>query len=261
MKLCLAAWDQQGKWRVGLIIKERYPYLLSSFLYIHNVIEYLPEIFQFKKFFILDSGAHTLQKEGKEIDYDKLVFEYAEFVKNHKEIDEYVELDIENKVGLKQVEKWREYLTEKVGKPPIVVWHRERGKKYWLYMVRKYPYVGFSGFVVMPNGEREVPDEYIGWFIKTAHDHGAKIHGFGFTRRDLLKKFPFDSVDSSTWAISVVYGGLLYFDANTGKLKIIRAGAKEGYKVKVDRRYYSLKEWIKYGRYLEDFWKAKRGGI
>jgi len=260
MKLCLAAWEH-AKIRIESVIEEKYPYLLSSFLYIHKVSQYLPKIFQFKKLFILDSGAHTLQKEGKEVDYDKLVFEYAEFVKNHKEIDEYVELDIENKVGLRQVEKWREYLTKKVGKSPIVVWHRERGKKYWLYMVKRYPYVGFSGFVVTPDGEKEVPDKYIGWFIKTAHDYNTKVHGFGFTRVKLLKKFPFDSVDSSSWVLSVGYGRLPYFDSNTGELRFINAGAKNGYKVKIDRYRYSLKEWKKYAQYLENFWKAKRGGF
>ncbi len=70
-----------------------------------------------KRFLHLDSGAHTFQKEGNSTDYDRFVREYAQYVKNNPWIDEYVELDIEAKVGIPQVEKWRQEMTEIVGKP------------------------------------------------------------------------------------------------------------------------------------------------
>jgi len=138
MKLCLVFTDN---FKANILTTCGCKYYLASYLYVCGAEKAYRKVVQHKEFLIIDSGAHTFQQEGKETDYDRFVFEYAKWVRERlHEIDEYVELDIENKVGLRQVEKWREYMTKVVGKPPIVVWHPERGKDYWLYMVKTYPY-------------------------------------------------------------------------------------------------------------------------
>jgi len=208
-------------------------YWLGSYLYVRSYQNALRRILKAKRFFILDSGAHTFQKPDKEIDWNKYVWEYVQFLKQFPEIDEYVELDIENKVGLTQVEKWRKWMEQELGKPPIVVWHRERGKDYWLWMVKTYPYVGFSGFVVTPEGGKEVPEKYYAWFIKTAHEHGAKIHGFGIGSPNLVFKYNFDSVDSSTWVVQTNLNKVCYF--SKGKIRCIKIAAN---KVNYRHRYY-----------------------
>lgn len=257
MKILLATWENEMGTQV--LPEVKYPYILSSFVYLRKKpIDVIMKIFKIKKFFMLDSGAHTFQKPGKDTDYDKFVYEYVTFIKKfQKYIDEYVELDIENKVGLKQVEKWREYMTKELGKPPVVVWHRERGKDYWLYSVKKYPYVGFSGFVVLPNGEPEVPEKYVGWFVKTAHDNQSKIHGFGLTKQRLLKKYHFDTVDSSTWLRRVSNGELWIF--KDGKLQYVRnVKKKDG--VKIDLKTHAkwnITELYKFNNFLEEYWKIK----
>lgn len=257
MRLCIAAWEGKGKY--DLLLKYGCKFWLSSFLYVVKMKpEIMNQIIAAKDFFILDSGAHTFQKDGNTTDYDQFVREYGEYVKNNPWIDEYAELDIENKVGISQVEKWRDKLESIVGKPPIVVWHRERGKEYYKHMVRKYPYVGFSGFVKTITGGMEVPMKYVGWFIKEAHDNDCKIHGFGFTRSSLLYRFPFDSVDSSSWIMGSKFG--TYFHLRNGiELRRDRYGKLENLDFEnITRDEQSAATWCKFQQILYELWGEKK---
>lgn len=178
---------------------------------------------------LIDSGAHTLQKGKDVVDYDKFVDEYIDFIKQYKNyISAYVELDIENIVGMKRVEYWTQKLINEIGMEPIVVWHRERGVQYWEDMSKKYKYVGFSGFVTTPEGGAELPDKYLPLFLKIAKDNKTKIHGFGYTRFSkphILKNFY--SVDSTSWLTGGKYRrhvvGSLSIRANAHYMEINRS--------------------------------------
>jgi len=196
----------------------------------------------------IDSGAHTLQKPGKEVDYEKFVFEYIKFINEYKRyIDYIVELDVENKIGMSLVEKYRDQIYKETGIEPIVVWHRERGFDYLKYMTKKYKYIGFSGFVEDKTGENEVPIKYIDTFIKMAHDNGALVHGFGYTRSDLYRH-KFDSVDSSSWGMFRRFGKIDKFEVNRMKQYKSLRNFKNIYKNMAD---YNVKEWIKYQQFLD----------
>ena len=159
----------------------------------------------------LDSGAHTLQKGVQRPDYDQFLDEYIKFVKEYRTvIKAYVELDIENIVGFDLVKKWTTKLTREIGEPPIVVWHRERGVDYWEYMCKHYPYIGFSGFVTIPQGGAELPDKYLPIFLKIAQNNNCKVHGFGYTRfSNLFLMRGFYSIDSTSWTAGGRFNRLL----------------------------------------------------
>lgn len=198
----------------------------------------------------LDSGAHTLQKPGKSVNWEEFVSKYIKFINEHsKDIDYFVELDVENKVGLQRVEKWRERIIRETKREPIVVWHRERGWDYYVEMCKRYKYVGFSGFVVDANGGKEVPDKFVKLFIDTAHKYGAKIHGFGYTR-PIIKQLDFDSVDSASWKGAVRFGNV--FEFRNGQMKALnrRTGfsGQDSYEKLLQN---SAREWVKYQKYLD----------
>jgi len=254
MKFLVAGWETERD-SPELVAEYKVPYLLASFLYLRNNPELLQRVAPFKRFLMLDSGAHTYQKPSKETDWDRYVWEYAKFVSMYSNlIDEYVELDIENKVGLEQVEKWREFLVRKTGRVPVVVWHKERGKEYWLYMVRKYPYVGFSGYVSLTE-KPEIPEKNFAWFITRAHEHGAKVHGFGLSRLPILLKYPFDSVDSTSWKQMAVNGTRIYF--RNGKIIRVRENARTRERYRKRLRLNML-EALKMQQYLEEYWEQKK---
>lgn len=197
----------------------------------------------------LDSGAHTLQKPGKEVDWDKFIYEYIKFINDYKQyLDYIVELDVENKIGLPLVEKYRNKIKKETSIEPIVVWHRSRGFDYLKYMCKTYKYIGFSGFVEDKTGENEIPDRFVNTFCDMAHKDSAKVHGFGYTRQNLPEK-RFDSIDSSSWNSGIRYGQLLKFKDN----KMIHYKKLHNYNNKYDViSKWSVKEWIKYQEFLDE---------
>lgn len=196
----------------------------------------------------IDSGAHTLQKPGKEVNWDKFVQEYIDFVNKYKEyIDYIVELDVENKIGLKKVEEYRDKIWKETGIEPIVVWHKERGFDYLKMMIKKYKIIGFSGFVEANTGEKEVPDEYVDTFLKMANDNECKVHGFGYTRTDIYKR-KFYSVDSSSWSGGKRFGNIAEFTGTGIRNKMLLRNYGKKY---LDITENNVKEWVKYQKFLD----------
>ena len=216
--------------------------ILESFYYAkdNKVIErLLPYIGNF----LLDSGAFTFMNNSHlaKIDWDAYTEDYADYINRHN-IKLFFELDIDNIVGLSEVERLRQKLQALTGKPPIPVWHISRGKDYFEKMCKNYPYVSIGGIVT-----QEIPrDKYerlFPWFIRTAHAAGAKIHGLGYTGK--LKQFRFDSVDSTAWLYGNRGGYLYRFDARTGNMTKIDAPAGKRLKSS-DAALYNFNEWLKY---------------
>jgi len=114
-------------------------------------------------------------------------------------------------------------------------------------MCKEYDYVAVGGIA-----SREIkPNEYkyLSWFVKTAHDYGAVIHGLGFSNPKYLEIIHFDTVDSTSWASGVRWGQLYKFN---GKRIVQIAESQKGRRLigsKAD--IHNLREWIKYAEYLE----------
>jgi len=160
---------------------------------------------------IIDSGAHTLQKGG-EVNYESFFSNYLIWLKRMQDyIYQYVELDIENIVGIEKVYEWTAKLEKELKQPPIKVWHRWRGVSLWEQMAKENDFIGFSGFLVNPGGGGEIPVNYIPLFLNIAKKYNCKVHGFGFTKPNLIMRFPFYSVDSTSWLMGGRYGNIYYF--------------------------------------------------
>jgi hypothetical protein len=227
------------------IFLEKMPYLLESYYYIRNSAEWYTGIKPFVKDFLLDSGAFTfLTANAKGVNWNNYVEQYAEFVKTN-DINQYIELDIDNVVGLPMVEKYRSRLEQVTGKPCIPVWHRKRGLDYWRGMVKDYDYVSIGGIVT-----KEIKKEEYDIFIPLldiARENNCKVHGLGFTRLNDLKRYRFYSVDSTSWLYGNIGGGLFIFTGNDiKKIKPLnmklknRAGA-----------IHNFIQWVKYSHYAD----------
>ena len=64
-------------------------------------------------------------------------------------------------------------------------------------MCEEYDYVAVGGLVGTTYARQHY--HYLQWFIDVAHANNAKIHGLGFTSIEGLKKYNFDTVDSTSW--------------------------------------------------------------
>ena len=221
-------------------------YILESFYYAAQN-PYFEMLYNMGIDLLLDSGAFTfMQKQKGATDWEKYITEYAAFI-NKYQIEKFFELDIDCIVGLRETERLREILEHLTGRKCIPVWHKSRGLDYFKWMCNNYKYVAVGGYVSremsISDYERAFP-----WFINTAHKAGAKIHGLGYTNMEGLKKFHFDSVDSTAWIAGNRYGAVYFFDGT----QMRKIDKKPGERVvNMQTAHHNLCEWIKFQKYLD----------
>lgn len=222
--------------------------ILESYYYLRNNKEF-PRLIQSVENFLLDSGAFTFLMQNKtEVDWEKYVEEYADFI-NKYDIKLFFELDIDSIVGLQEVERLRDKLEELTGKKSIPVWHKKRGKEYFIQMCQNYPYVALGG-IVIKEIPRKVFEQMFPWFIDTAHKYNTKIHGLGYTSVKNLKKYHFDSVDSTSWLAGCRSGFIYRFNPLDGTMEQIKN--EKGGKLKpAESAVKNLQEWIKLQRWAK----------
>lgn len=169
---------------------------------------------------MLDSGIFTFINSKTKVDIDNYVHEYAEYIKKHQ-IKSYVELDMDQILGVKETRRLRDRLENLVGWRSIPVWHSIRGKQSFIDDCREYDRVCL-GFYLTEGLSPALTEKYTPWFVDKAHELDCALHGLGFTKSTLLPKFHFDSVDSSTWSAGKRYGQVCTFDRAEGRIKILQ---------------------------------------
>ena len=222
--------------------------MLESF---YSMEEWLIPIVTRCEFFLLDSGAFTfMTSQTGGCDFDEYLGRYIDFI-NTYDIRYFFELDVDSIVGLQEVERLRERLERETGKPSIPVWHKSRGKEYFIDMCKRYDYIAIGGIAskeIKPNEYR-----YFRWFIDTAHSYGCQIHGLGFTNLDGLYIYNFDSVDSTSWTSGGRFGALYHFDGKYMKQLDTKDRRRKG-DIGTDpinrANYY---EWLKFQEYADKY--------
>lgn len=219
--------------------------ILESFYYADEWTEWvIPRI----SHFMLDSGAFTfMQGTAGEPDWDDYLDRYIDFI-NRNNVELFFELDIDSVVGYKRVLEMRKKLEDGTGRKCIPVWHISRGKEEFLKMCDEYDYVAVGGIV-----SKEIPPakyDIFRWLISEAHKRGAKIHGLGFTNLEGLKRYHFDSVDSTAWTTGNRFGSIHKFDGETMR----KFNAPEGSRLSDARKaaVNNFNEWVKFQDYARE---------
>lgn len=219
--------------------------ILQSFYYCDEFTE--REIIPHCKRFLLDSGAFTfMQGKARKVDFEDYIDKHIAFI-NRNNIELFFEMDIDDAIGLDGVERIRRKLEKETGKQPIPVFHKSRGRQYFERMCEEYKYVAIGGIT----GAKEKREylKYFPWFIETAHKHGARIHGLGFTDMNHLPQCHFDSVDSSSWTAGNRYG--FAFKFNGQSIETIQR--KDGQRIKSAKALaiHNFNERVKFQKYAE----------
>jgi hypothetical protein len=92
-------------------------------------------------------------------------------------------------------------------------------------MCARYPYVALGG---MASSTKQLP-QLTKWLVgcrKMGDAYGTVFHGFGQTSPQVLAKFPFYSVDSSSWASGVRYAQTLLWSDRKKAFLWIRHGTR-----------------------------------
>lgn len=177
--------------------------------------------------FFLDSGAYSAWSRGIEIDLD----EYREFIRaNADQLDIYASLDVipgkpgraatQNERNEAAERSWANYLNMTAdGLSPLPVYHYGEDPRFLERMLAHgCSYIGIGGLVgVNSTNRREWLDVV---FARITDDGGwpiVKTHGFGMTSIPLMFRYPWYSVDSTSWIKATAAGGIYLPQRRDGK--------------------------------------------
>jgi hypothetical protein len=158
--------------------------------------------------FFLDSGAFTAFTKGAQIDLKQ----YAEFIRqNKKRITIASSLDV---IGDAEG-SYRAYrqLRDEEGVDVIPVFHCREDKK-WLvkYIKEGARYIALGGMV--PESISWLftwlDDLYSTVLTDDSHKPIVRVHGFGLTVGRLIERYPWYSVDSTTWLNGARFGTVIF---------------------------------------------------
>ena len=190
--------------------------ILVSYFYIKKALKFYEEwLPKFKKeggIFMVDSGAFSFigsaytEEMNKPEFWNAYMKEYIDWCVAHKDfIFSMVNLDLDNIVGHAIVYQWnKEFFEplERKGIQVIYVSHEvpgigdDNGVRAFEYYCKKYRYVGVN----------QVLKKHAQKFYNIANHYHCRIHGFAWTDIRILRRFPFFSVDSTSWLTGIRFG-------------------------------------------------------
>lgn len=196
----------------------------------------------------LDSGAYSAFTQGVKID----LRDYAYFIKENKDII-YVSSNFDvigRGMEKESYENLRELESYGAVVQPV---HHARDDDKWLqrYIDRGYNYIFLGGMVPESTPYlRNWLDRMWGRYLtKIDGTPRVKVHGFGLTVEELMKTYPWFSVDSTSWKLYAIMGFIVVPTRKRG-LQSLAISAKHPARRQRGRHYlhYSTKE----KQYLEN---------
>lgn len=183
---------------------------------------------------MLDSGAFSAWRQNKEIKVE----DYIEFLLNTKsKFDHIISLDIFGDDSL----SCKNYLKmKKAGLNVIPVFHADAELKYLYKYVDETNYIGLGGFAKSYKKNRLISMKRV--FDLFPDSNKVGFHGFGVNDIELMKIFPWKSVDASTAHICARYGIIL---TPWGAKTIIKAGDIKRHKWKSEIKEKIVNDYLK----------------
>ena len=181
----------------------------------------------------LDSGAFSAWNQNIEIDLD----EYIAFVKEHEDIiGVYANLD---SIGDPQKTWQNQRAMERAGLNPLPCFHYGEPIEYLERYLDRYDYVALGGMVPISTKDLSVWLDSLFSEYLTDEDGmpSVKVHGFGLTSLPLMLRYPWYSVDSTSWVLTSRMGSI-YVPCRRGGKWIY----EQSWKVAVSSRSPAKKE-------------------
>ncbi len=225
MKLYLAAVLTTGWWRhQGLILKvpevarrhrEEVPWLLESYHYLNND-RMARKLRDSGEQVFLDSGAYSAWTKGVTINLDT----FCQFALKHKDLFTVVAvLDV---IGSAEGTWHNQCEMEKRGIRPIPVFHYGEDMRWCEYYVKNYEYIALGGFGVAnrPQVRQWLDRIWDKCLLDSSGNPRVKVHGFAITAVPLMERYPWYSVDSSSWVQIARVGAIHHPDWGPIQLSI-----------------------------------------
>jgi len=168
----------------------------------------------------LDSGAFSAWTQKIEINID----DYIAFIKKYENsLELFANLD---SIGNAEKTLDNQNYMESKGVKPLPCFHFGEEKKYIEYYSENYDYIALGGMVGRSKKDLEPWLDKIWGDFLTNPDGSAKIkvHGFGMTSVSLMKKYPWYSVDSTSWVLTGRFGGVFCNIGDYNKINVSNKG-------------------------------------
>tara|TARA_R100001244_G_scaffold132321_1_gene108196 strand:+ start:7351 stop:8079 length:729 start_codon:yes stop_codon:yes gene_type:complete len=201
---------------------------------------------------LLDSGGFSAWSRGVEIDID----EYCRYIKqNAYKISHYFVLD--DIMCHKKTRANQEYMESK-GLKPIPCYHAYEPLEVLEHYCKNYDYIALGGLVPLARRKQELKKVLDGCFSIIKKYKETKVHGFGMTGTEILERYPFYSVDSTSWLGGAIRGTVEKWNKLDSKLDNFIFMDKKGEKLYRKRVSYMYQEQKKKEKYITKLWQ-KRG--
>lgn len=194
-------------------------HVLESYHYVKNET-YLKQVRADGKKFFLDSGAFSAFTQGAVIDLNK----FCDYVQRNADVIRMV--SVLDAIGDADGTWRNQMLMEQQGVKPLPCYHYGEPTDVVDWYASRYDYITIGGMVPIQNNQLQVWLDRI-WGEHLTNADGTpkcKVHGFGLTSPHLMNRYPWYSVDSSTWQALGSNGSIVL---PTGKTLAISAKAAQ----------------------------------
>lgn len=189
-----------------------YPHMLESYHYV-KLRGFTDKIRAAGRKVFLDSGAYSAFTQNAVID----IAEFSRYIAANRDIIEFAaNLDDLSRDKVAAAERtWEnqkklEELVKPTGIYIIPVYHVREPLSVLERLVKSYPFLAVGGMVPESAKDlRELLDDI--WDRVLTDKHGkpkVRVHGFGMTTYDLMLRYPWWSVDSTSWVLYGAMGGV-----------------------------------------------------
>lgn len=201
--------DDTEKW-----MRNSVEHHLESYHYIHRPRAVQKIRDEGKKVF-LDSGAFSAFTQGVEIDIGR----YCDYI--HQNQDIILFPSVLDAIGDAEGTYRNQEEMERRGVKPLPCFHYGEPLDLLQHYVENYDYITFGGMVPISTPQLKIWLDDL-WANYLTHPDGTpkiKIHGFGLTSLPLMLRYPWYSVDSSTW-VQWAANGMILIPTRTGQLDV-----------------------------------------
>lgn len=191
--------------------------------------------------FFLDSGAFSAASLGIKIDLDA----YCRFIeKNSPQIEVAAVLDV---IGDPDGTWANMRLMESRGLKPLPVFHFGSDLTYLDYCLA-YPRFALGGLVGFAKQRAQLFEWLDRCWERICDSSGkprSKIHGFGMTGFEVMQRYPWDSVDSTSWAQGSKQGAILVKKGNSYQSLVVANDAQA--RRELDQHFYTMPKLVRSG--------------
>lgn len=193
---------------------------LESYHYIHKP-SLVARIKREENKIFLDSGAFSAMTQGIKIDIGR----YCDYILRNADMIEHIDgqplASVLDAIGDADG-TWRNQMEmERRGVRPLPCYHYGEPVEVLEHYVANYPYITIGGMVPISTQQLKLWLDRL-WARHLTHPDGSpkvKVHGFGLTSLPLMMRYPWYSVDSSTW-VQWAANGMILMPDSTGQIDV-----------------------------------------